>query len=49
MTRGHTLHTFNVTTFNLGNRLYRNHLSFVKDVAPEMGRGIRFAYTVRVF
>jgi iron complex outermembrane receptor protein len=49
LTRGHTLHTFNVTTFNLGNRLYRNHLSFVKDVAPEMGRGIRFAYTVRVF
>ncbi|MCS7042716.1 MAG: TonB-dependent receptor [Bryobacteraceae bacterium] len=49
LTRGHTLHTFNVTTFNLGNRLYRNHLSFVKDIAPEMGRGIRISYTLRLF
>lgn len=49
LTRGHTLHTFNVTAFNLGNRLYRNHLSFVKDIAPEMGRGLRFSYTLRLF
>lgn len=49
LTRGHALHTFNVTAFNLGNRLYRNHLSFIKDVAPEMGRGIRLSYTIRVF
>lgn len=49
LTRGHTLHTINVTTFNLGNRLYRNHLNFVKDIAPEMGRGVRVAYTIRLF
>lgn len=49
LTRGHVLHTFNVNSFNLGNRLYRNHLSFIKDVAPELGRGIRFAYTIRFF
>ncbi len=49
LTRGHVLHTFNVNTFNLGNRLYRNHLNFVKEAAPELGRGVRFAYTVRVF
>lgn len=49
LTRGHVLHTFNVNTFNLGNRLYRNHLNFVKDIAPELGRGVRFAYTIRVF
>lgn len=49
LTRGHVLHTFNVNSFNLGNRLYRNHLNFVKDIAPELGRGIRFAYTVRFF
>ena len=49
LTRGHVLHTFNVSSFNLGNRLYRNHLNFVKDIAPEMGRGIRVAYTIRVF
>lgn len=49
ITRGHVLHTFNVNTFNLGNRLYRNHLNFVKDIAPEMGRGVRVAYTIRLF
>lgn len=32
---------------NLGNRLYRNHLSFVKMIAPEIGRNIRLSYTVR--
>ena len=31
------------------DRLYRNHLSFIKDFAPEAGRGIRFGYTVRFF
>lgn len=49
LTRGHVLHTFNVNTFNLGNRLYRNHLNFIKDAAPELGRGVRIAYTIRVF
>ncbi|MGB9609957.1 MAG: TonB-dependent receptor [Bryobacteraceae bacterium] len=49
LTRGHTLHTFNITTFNLGDRLYRNHLSFIKDIAPEMGRGVRVSYTMRLF
>lgn len=49
LTRGHVLHTFNVNSFNLGNRLYRNHLNFVKDIAPELGRGIRVAYTIRFF
>lgn len=48
-TRGHIMHTFNVNAFNLGDRLYRNHLSFIKDFAPELGRGVRVAYTVRVF
>jgi iron complex outermembrane receptor protein len=45
----HTAHVFGVDAFNLGNRLYRNHLSFIKDRAPEMGRGVRFSYTVRFF
>jgi iron complex outermembrane receptor protein len=49
LTRGHVLHTFQVSSFNLGDRLYRNHLSFVKETAPELGRGVRFAYTIRVF
>jgi iron complex outermembrane receptor protein len=49
LTRQHLMHTFAVNTFNLGDRLYRNHLSFIKDYAPEIGRGIRFSYTVRLF
>jgi hypothetical protein len=39
--------SFNV--FNLGDRLYRNHLSFIKDFAPELGRGVRVTYTLRFF
>jgi iron complex outermembrane receptor protein len=45
----HAVHVFSVNAFNLGNRLYRNHLSLIKDLAPEMGRGVRFGYTVRLF
>jgi len=45
----HTAHLFSVTAFNLGNRLYRNHLSFIKDLAPEVGRGVRFMYSFRFF
>lgn len=45
----HSTHIFSVDAFNLGDRLWRNHLSFIKDLAPEMGRGIRFGYTVRFF
>jgi iron complex outermembrane receptor protein len=45
----HTAHLFSVTAFNLGNRLYRNHLSFIKDLAPEVGRGVRFTYSFRFF
>lgn len=45
----HLAHIFSVNAFNLGDRLYRNHLSFIKDFAPELGRGVRFAYTVRFF
>ncbi len=45
----HTAHIFSLTGFNLGDRLYRNHLSFIKDFAPEIGRGVRLTYTVRFF
>lgn len=42
-----TAHTFSVSTSNLGNRLYRNHLSFIKDLVPEQGRNLRASYTIR--
>jgi iron complex outermembrane recepter protein len=45
----HWAQVFSVSAFNLGNRLYRNHSSFIKDLAPEMGRGIRFHYSFHFF
>jgi iron complex outermembrane receptor protein len=47
--RQHYAHIFSVNAFNLGDRLYFNHLSFIKDFAPEIGRGVRFSYTLRYF
>ena len=32
---------------NVTNELYRNHLSLIKDVVPEMGRNFRVVYAVR--
>ena len=32
---------------NLTDRLYRNHLSFIKQIAPEMGRTMRLNYALR--
>jgi iron complex outermembrane receptor protein len=47
--RPHQLHMFAADLFNAGDRLYRNHLSFIKEFAPEIGRGVRFSYTVQFF
>lgn len=49
LTQEHLAHIFSVNTFNLGNTLYRNHSSFIKDLAPEIGRGVRVVYTLRFF
>ena len=40
-------HILSFTGYNLTNALYRNHTSFIKDLAPEMGRGVRLNYAVR--
>lgn len=48
-TSQHLAHVFAVNGFNLGDRLYFNHLSFIKEIAPEIGRGVRFTYTMRFF
>ena len=45
----HLAHQFSANVFNVGNEFYRNHSSFIKDLAPEIGRGVRFTYTVRFF
>ncbi len=47
--RQHQAHIFSVNAYNLTNKLYRNHSSFIKDLMPEIGRGIRFGYTIRFF
>jgi iron complex outermembrane receptor protein len=49
LARQHFVHVFGVQLFNAGDRLYRNHLSFIKEQAPEIGRGVRFTYTMRFF
>ena len=46
---GHTAHILSFNFFNMGDTLYRNHLSFIKEFAPEMGRGLRVTYTFRFF
>jgi iron complex outermembrane receptor protein len=45
----HAVHMFGVNWFNANNQLYRNHLSFLKAVAPEMGRGVNVHYSVRFY
>lgn len=45
----HFAHIFGVSGHNLFDKEYRNHLSFIKDLTPEIGRGVRFSYTVRFF
>jgi iron complex outermembrane recepter protein len=43
----HAAHIISFNFFNAGDTLYRNHLSFIKEFAPEMGRGLRVTYTLR--
>ncbi len=49
MSRKHTAHIFSLSGYNLNNRLYFNHISFIKDISPEIGRGMRASYTLRFF
>jgi iron complex outermembrane receptor protein len=49
VTKQHALQMFSVNLYNAGDRLYRNHLSFIKEFAPEIGRGVQFSYTIRFF
>jgi iron complex outermembrane receptor protein len=44
---GRALHTVTVRLDNAGDELYRNHLSYIKDVVPEMGRTFKLVYGVR--
>ena len=43
---GGALHTLTARVDNATNELYRNHLSLIKDVVPEIGRNFKVVYTV---
>ena len=45
----HEAHMLTFSGYNLTNELYRNHTSFIKDFAPEIGRGFKIGYSVRFF
>jgi iron complex outermembrane receptor protein len=45
--QGAVAHTFTARLENLTNELYRNHLSLIKDLVPEMGRNFRLLYNVK--
>ena len=49
LARTHQAHIFSVNAYNLTNELYRTHTNFIKDFAPEIGRGIKFTYSLRFF
>jgi len=44
---GHVAHIFSLNGYNLGNKLYENHSSFIKELAPEIGRNVRASYALR--
>jgi iron complex outermembrane recepter protein len=45
-TRGPLTHSVNVEARNLANREWRDHLSRIKDIAPQPGRSLQFTYRV---
>jgi iron complex outermembrane receptor protein len=45
----HYAHIFTFGGQNLTDRLYRNHVNFIKDLTPEAGRGFKASYTIRFF
>ena len=47
--QAHLSHHLAFSLFNATDTLYRNHLSFIKDLAPEIGRGVRLSYSVKYF
>jgi len=44
---GRTVQTLTARLDNATDRVYRNHLNFLKDIVPEMGRQFRLVYNVR--
>ena len=47
--QAHIAHILTVSAYNVTDQLYRNHSSFIKELAPEIGRGVKVGYSVRFF
>ena len=45
----HATHTVALKAYNLTNQEYRLHNSLIKDLAAEMGRGVRVTYSIKFF
>jgi iron complex outermembrane recepter protein len=45
--QGRAVHTFTARLDNVTNETYYNHLSFIKDLTPEMGRSFKVVYGVK--
>jgi hypothetical protein len=45
--QGNVAHTVTARLDNATNELYRNHLSLIKDLAPEMGRNFKLLHNVK--
>lgn len=41
------VNTITARVENATDRLYRNHLSLIKDFVPEMGRNFKLVYSIR--
>ena len=44
--RGGVLTTVTARLDNATDKLYRNHLNYLKDVLPEVGRSFKLVYTM---
>lgn len=44
---GRLMHTISARFDNVTNELFRNHLSLIKDIVPEMGRNARIVWSVK--
>lgn len=49
LVRNQMTHNFSVRGYNLFDTEYRYHTSLIKDLVPQMGRGIRVSYSLRFF
>jgi iron complex outermembrane receptor protein len=46
---GNATHHLSLVGHNLTDAVYRRHTSVIKDVAPQVGRGVRISYSIRFF